>query len=218
MQSRDHSYDDQDTHEANQSAQPHTTVRERIVASHTHAHAHDVALEPVERAAAQSVPPRGRKAWLGWAAASVLLVGGGTQYFLGYRPLEAQRDRADVARVQRLQAHQAQLSSLRSELDRTRAELEQANVEAAALKAAQVQAVAAAEAPAIEPAEASEAPTKKKAVRRSARRARQSASDESSAKKRGASSRTKPQASKNAEPSQPLRGVLSTSNDPLEGL
>lgn len=208
MESRDHSCGDPGTHEAHRSAE----AIEQVVS------AEDAALAPVERDAAVSVPPRQRRAWLGWAAASTLLIGGGTHYVLAYQPLEEQRERAETARVQRLQAHEDQLSSLRSELERTRAELEQANTEAAALKSSQVEAAAAADASAVELAEPAEAPTKKNAQRRSARRARRSSDDASSAKLR-ASSLRKPQARvKAADSSQPLRGVLSPSNDPLEGL
>lgn len=180
--------------------------------------ADDAAMAPVERNTAQAVAPRARGAWLGWAAASALLVASGSHYLWAYRPLEAQREQADAARVQRLQAHEAQLSTMRDELERTRAELEQAKVEAAAREASAVEAAAAPEPTAT--VETPRAPASVKAARRSAARTRQSARDVTSAKPGTAASSRKPaaQARKAADKSQPLRGVLSPSNDPLEGL
>jgi hypothetical protein len=182
--------------------------------------AEEAALAPVEREAAASVPPHRRRAWswLGWAAASALLVGGTAHYVLAYRPLEAQRERAETARAQRLQAHQEQLSSLRAELELTRAELEQANAAAAASKVSLAEAAAASDASAVEQPGPAQQPTKKHASRRRARRTRQSSDSASSAQGQGASSRRKAQASKPTDSSMPLRGVLNSSNDPLEGL
>jgi hypothetical protein len=179
----------------------------------------DVELAPVERDAAPPVSARKHTAWLGWAAASALILGGGAHYLLADRPLQEHRERAELARVQRSQAHEAQISSLRVELERTRADLERANIEAAAQKSSEVEPAPTSESAAIERAETSRAPAKNP-VRRSARRSHRPSGDASNAKAHGGSSRSKAetQATKTADSSQPLRGILSNSNDPLEGL
>lgn len=191
---------------------PSSDPRVSIAAS---ASADDIALAPVEREAA-SAPPRRRGAlsWSGWVIASALLVSGAAHYVLVYRPLEKERARAEATRVQRFQAHEEQVSSLRTQLERTRAELEQAKVETAALKASSAETAAAS---AIEAADTAPEPVKKDRARRSARRKRPPSDN---AKVQGTSSRRQPQAraGKPTNSSMPLRGVLSSSNDPLEGL
>lgn len=176
---------------------------------------HDPALSAVERPVTSSVPPTRRTgAVLGWSLASILLVGAGAHYLLVDRPLQQQDERAQHARARQFELHAAELAELKSNLEHMRTELEQANVKLAAQQTAIAEAAAAAENAAAEEAAneaAARAQHRGRSAERSGRRARPA---HHSAARRPA----QVTASKTRDSSHPLRGVLSKSNDPLEGL
>lgn len=175
----------------------------------------DPALSPVERHITAPARSRARRsAWLGWLAAGGLVVCGGAHYLWEDRPQQQQRADADLARERQQAAHAAQVAELESDLEHTRAELDRANAQVAAQKAAIAEAAATAdkadETPAAEPAT-----PKTGSARRGARHRRpaHTGSDD-----RTTTGRPPTTLGKAHDRSQPLRGVLSTSNDPLEGL
>ncbi|HET8937427.1 MAG TPA: hypothetical protein VFN67_28485 [Polyangiales bacterium] len=193
---------------------PHSEARRRPPPLPHLRAASDPALSPVERQITKPAHSRTRGAWLGWLAAGGLVVCGGAHYLWEDRPQQQQRARAELARARQQSAHAARLSDLESNLESTRAELDRANAQVAAQKAAIAEAAATAEkadeTPAAEPATQKASPARRTA--RHGRRAHTGAD--------GHSTKARPRTtlSKAHERSQPLHGILSNSNDPLEGL